>query len=602
MAENLFSDFPERVEQITKYCDLESLILPLEEATGEKDAFKSPKEGMEFYLGALEEIGRFAAKEVKPTAAEIDRIGVILKDGVVSYPPKLKEHMKRCAELGIFAGPLSKANGGLNLPRAVQTLALEMLGHACPNTGLTLAAYSMGDFIQHHGTEEQKSRYIPKLITNEMTTSMALTEPQAGSDLGKLRSTGVRDGDRWIVNGTKMFITNGDSDITFALVRTDPKSTGLSGLSVLIVPRFLDGRDNFKVTKIEDKICLHASPTCELVFENSVGELLGAEGQGFRVMSDLMNGARVAMGALALGIATNALDEAKNYAKTRITMGKPIIEHPMVADMLYEMEIETRAMRAMLVEASMAYDWMRIAQKRGDEKEFKRWKKRYRRLTPLCKYLCSEKAITIARNALQLFGGYGVCKDYPVERLLRETIIYPIYEGTSQIQSLMVLKDTLKDVASQATGFLGSLAGAWAESMVTRDPVKSQVLKARSELNQGIKHILGSIIRAKFKSDIDSIKQQNIQQALKDFELTLLTAKTDLTIPFLCAERFTRITCDYYALKCMADRIPPGDKEREKWTLEFAALALPRMQLENHYMVNRLPTTLEYLRTQKASS
>src|SRR4029077_18195555 len=121
--------------------------------------------------------------------------------------------------------------------------------------------------------------------------------------------------------------------------------------------------------------------------------------------------------------------------------------------------------------------------------EFKRWKKRYRRLTPLCKYLCAEKAITITRNALQLFGGYGVCRDYPVERLFRESVIYPIYEGNSQIQSLMVLKDTLKDVAMQATGFLGSLAGAWSQSMVTRDPVKQRLLQARNELNQGIRTI-----------------------------------------------------------------------------------------------------------------
>ena len=210
--------------------------------------------------------------------------------------------------------------------------------------------------------------------------------------------------------------------------------------------------------------------------------------------------------------------------------------------------------------------------------------------------MCSEKSITITRNALQLFGGYGVCRDYPAERFLRESLIYPIYEGTSQIQSLMVLKDTLKDVAQQSGGFLGSLAGAWAESMVTRDPVKSRLLQARNELNQAIRTVVMSIIRDKFKSDIDALKQQKIQEFLRDFSLKLLSTKTDLTYPFLCAERLTRITCDYYALKCMADHYQPGDTEQQKWILEFAELAIPRMRLENQYMLNRLPSTLDYMR------
>ena len=598
MADNLFSDYPERVEQLTKYSGIEELPGPLEEAFGEKGTFKSTQEAMDFYVGAMDEMGKYAGKEVRPTAAEIDRIGAKFKDGEVTLPDALTQHLKRCGELGFFAAPIHRSQGGLNLPRMVQTMALEIFAHACPNTALTMACFSMGDFLQQFGTDEQKKKWMPKLITNEVQTSMALTEPQAGSDLGKLRTSARKNGDHYVINGTKVFISSGCGDITFALVRTDPSSSGLNGLSVFLVERKLAGKDNYRVTKIEEKVCLHASPTCELVFENTVGHLIGPEGQGFKVMAEMMNSARLAMGALATGIATACLDEAKKYARTRVTMGKPIIQHPMIADMLYEMEIETRAMRALVAEASMAYDWMHIYRKRGDDLNFKRWKKRYRRLTPLCKYLCSERAVTISRNALQIFGGYGVCRDYPMERLLRETLIYPIYEGTSQIQALMVLKDTLKDVASQAGGFLGSLAGAWAEAKITRDPIKSQLLQARNELNQGIKTILGSIIKSKFKSDIDALKQSNIQQFLHDFSLDLLNAKSDLTIPFLCAERFTRITCDYYALKSMADRCPAGDKTRQKWVLEFAALALPRMRLENHYMVHRLPSTLDYMKTE----
>jgi alkylation response protein AidB-like acyl-CoA dehydrogenase len=598
VAQNYFSDFPERQKQLKEYSDVLKLAMPFEEAWGEKGFYKDADEAMETYMAALSELGKFAATEVRPFAEQVDREGAKLKDGEVILPAKLEENLKKAAELGFFSLSQRRANGGLNMPHAIEVMALEMFGHADPNFGLNVANNTIGNFIELVGTSEQVAKYLPKMQTIEWKQSMALTEPQAGSDLGKLRTSARKEGDHYLVTGNKIFISGGHGQLCFALVRTDPNSKGLDGLSVVLVPRKLEGSDknNFKVAKIEDKVCLHASPTCELIFEDSVGYLIGEEGNGFKVMLEMMNGARLEMAALATGIAASALEEAKKYAQTRVTMGKPIIRHPMVADMIYEMELEIRAMRALCIEAACAHDWMRLAEQKGDKAEIKRWKTRYRRLTPLAKYFCCERAITIARNAVQIFGGYGVCRDYPVERLLRETIIYPIYEGTSQIQSLMVLKDTLKDVASQATGFLGSLAGAWAESMVTRDPVKTRLLQARNELNQGIRTILMSIIKDKFKSDIQSLKEKNIQEFLKDFSLQLISTKANLSFPFLWAERFTRITSDYYALKCMADHHPEGDADHERWILEFANLAIPRMQLENNYMVNRQPTTMEYMK------
>lgn len=606
MAKNYFSDYPERTDILKNRIDLKSLVEPLEDLFGEKGFYSSPEEAMEVYEETLSQIGRICTDDIAPTAENIDRVGCKFdpKEGKVELPEQLLSHMKKCAELGLFAGPNGREFGGFNLPRVVLNMALEMIGQACPNTALTVACFSMGTFIEAFGTEEQKQRYLPKILTNEWTTSMALTEPGAGSDLGKLRTSAKRDGDHYLINGIKHFITNGDSDITFCLARTEEGSEWLKGLSVLIVPRKIDGKDepNFKVTKIEEKVCLHGSPTCELVFENSVGYLLGGEGEGFHVMAHLMNEARLAMAALALGVCQSAHDDAKEYAKTRVTMGKPIFEHPMVADMLYEMETEIRAMRELIAEAGIAYDWMRIYEKRGDKKNLKKWKKRYRRLTPLAKYITSERIIPITRNALQILGGYGVCKDYSAERYFRESVIYAIYEGTSQIQSLMVLKDTLKDVATQSGGFLGSLAGAWAESKVTRDPIRSKLLEARNELNQAIRTVLGSLIKQKFRSDIDALKEKNIQAFLKEFSVQLFTPKTDLTYPFLWAERLTRIVSDYYTLKCMVDHHTAGDTEHQKWVLEFAEIVLPRMRKENAYMVNRLPTTLQYIEDNKAQA
>ena len=595
MADNLFTDISDRPLLLNKYSRIPSYVMDWESTFGDPNTFKNAEEGLEFYQGALEEIGKLAAQVIRPKAAELDEHGVHLKDGQVILPEVLQSHLKRLVELGVFSAQVHRTDGGLNLPQAVQVIGLEMLAQACPNTGLTVAAFSMASFVAKWGTAEQKARILPKLMNNEWQTAMALTEAEAGSDLGKLRTSGKKVGDHYLVNGAKRFITNGNADIVFTLVRTDPTSKGLNGLSVLILLKEFDGKSNVKVTKIEDKVCLHSSPTCELAFEDSVGELLGPEGEGFKVMLDLMNEARLAMAALATGIATAALEEAKQYAQQRVTWDKPIIQHPLVADMLHEMELEIGAMRSMVMEAACCGDLLAIAEKKGDKSAIRKWKTRYRRLTPLCKYYCCEKAVTITRNALQLFGGYGVCKEYPVERLWRESVIYPIYEGTSQIQSLMVLKDTLKDVAHHAAGFLGSLAGAWAESKVTLDPVKSSLLQARNELNQAIRKILSSIIRDKFKTDIEDLKQSKIQEFIKDFSLNLLSEKTDLTYPFLSAERLTRITCDYYALKCLVDQ-SCKDPSRLEWILNYADLILPRMRMENSYLAVRMGSPLKYLK------
>lgn len=595
MADNLFLETPDRSLLLNRFSRLPDYLLEWENTFGEPGNFKTPQDGLALYSGVLEEIGKFAAQEIKPKASQLDSEGVHFDSGKVILPETLQQHLRKFVELGVFASQVSRKHGGFNLPQAVQILALETVAQACPNTGLTLAAFSMASFVSKWGSEEQKTRILPKLMDNSWQTAMALTEPDAGSDLGKLRTSAKKEGTHYRVNGTKRFITNGNADIVFTLVRTDPQSVGLKGLSVLIIPKEVNGKSNVRVTKIEDKVCLHSSPTCELSFEDSQGELLGPEGDGFKVMLDLMNEARLAMAALAVGIATAAFEEAKAYAQQRITWDKPIIQHPLVADMLTEMELEITAMRSMVMEAACCGDLLALSEATGDKKAVRKWKTRYRRLTPLAKYYCCEKAVTITKNALQIFGGYGVCKEYPAERLWRESIIYPIYEGTSQIQSLMVLKDTLKDVAQHAPGFLGSLAGAWAESKLTLDPIKSALLQGRNELNQAIRKILLSIIKDKFKADIEDLKQTKIQEFIKDFSLNLLSEKTDLTFPFLSAERLTRITSDYYAMKCLFDQ-SRQDPERQEFIRNFCDLTLPRMKMENTYLSERGLWTLKFMK------
>ncbi len=595
MNGNFFTDVPERVKTLKDRCDLGDLIPQMEECFGDPSTFANPEEAIDMYLSVLDEVGKICQKEIKPRAKEIDEQGCTFENGKVTLPAALEKNISTLAQQGMFGANISRKRGGLNFPLSVQMMSLEMLGQACPNTGLTLGCYSMGNFLEAWGTEELKDKYLEGIASNEIRTSMALTEPGAGSDLGSLRTTAVKKGDHYLVTGNKIFITGGSGELSFALARTDNNATGLTGLSVLVVPHFIDGKENYKVGKIEDKVCLHASPTCEVVFKDSVGYLLGEEGNGFRVMTDLMNSARVAISALATGIAVAAMEEAKQYAKTRVTMGKPIISHPMVANMIYEMELETRAMRALTMEASTAYDRWNVAKAKNDAKAEAKWRRRYLRLTPLCKYFSCERAIIIARNALQIFGGYGVTTEYPLERLWRETIIYPIYEGTSQIQSLMVLKDTLKVVAREPAAFLSSFAGAWAESKVTRDPLKANLLKARHELNRAIAAVLKTILRDKFNADIESLKEQKIRDFVKNLSLELMTTSTDMTMPFLFAERLTRVACDYYSLKCMVDRAG-DDEEARSWALGFSELILPRMEMENTYMLQKTPGALAYMK------
>ncbi|MFM8269959.1 MAG: acyl-CoA dehydrogenase family protein, partial [Pseudomonadota bacterium] len=244
MADNFYLDVPDRSLLLRQFSRLPDYVMDWESTLGNKDTFSNTQEGLEFYQGVLEEIGKFAAQEIKPKAALIDQEGVKFSNGEVTLPPTLQNHLKRFVELGVFSAQVSRAYGGENLPQAVQILSLEMLAQACPNTSLTVAAFSMASFVSKWGSEEQKTRILPKLMTNTWQTAMALTEPDAGSDLGKLRTSAVRKGEHYVINGTKRFITNGNADIVFTLVRTDPNSQGLQGLSVMIVPKIAEGRSN----------------------------------------------------------------------------------------------------------------------------------------------------------------------------------------------------------------------------------------------------------------------------------------------------------------------------------------------------------------------
>jgi alkylation response protein AidB-like acyl-CoA dehydrogenase len=313
---------------------------------------------------------------------------------------------------------------------------------------------------------------VPRLASGEVIGWVAMTEPEAGSDVGNISTTATRQPDgTWRINGRKQFISSGNGAVGVLLARAVPGSKGLEGLALFIVPRCVPDpdqgeRENFSIERAEEKVCINGSPTCALSFEDTHAEIMGSPGDGWRQITTFMNEARIAVGIQACGVAQASLVAAQDYAAQRVQMRKPIREHPLVAEMLLDMETTVAGMRALWMEAAVAYDLVQALDRRlrgmsevdperaAVEHRKRRLELYLRELTPLVKYFGAEEAIRIARTGMQVFGGYGVVKDYEVERFLRDSLILPIYEGTSQIQALMATKDLLKTVMRQPRSLL----------------------------------------------------------------------------------------------------------------------------------------------------
>jgi alkylation response protein AidB-like acyl-CoA dehydrogenase len=316
--------------------------------------------------------------------------------------------------------------------------------------------------IVRFGTDAQRQQWVPRLARGEIFGWVAMTEPEAGSDVGNLSTTATRQADgTWRITGRKQFISGGNGQVGIVLARAVPGSEGLEGLALFIVPRCVpDGaggeRENYSIERAEEKVCITGSPTCALSFHDSYGEILGQPGDGWRQITSFMNESRVGVAVQACGVAQASLVAARDYAAQRVQMGKPIRQHPLVAEMLLDMETTVAGLRALWMEAAVAYDLTHGLQRRLDElpeadpaqpaleARHRRLERYLRELTPLVKYYGGEEAIRVARMGMQVFGGYSVVKEYEVERFMRDSLILPIYEGTSQIQALMAVKDLLK--------------------------------------------------------------------------------------------------------------------------------------------------------------
>jgi alkylation response protein AidB-like acyl-CoA dehydrogenase len=366
-----------------------------------------------------------ARERVAPRAAEIDKSAEFPWDMV----ELLREHE-------LFGLPFEERYGGTGTGALMVLVAIEELSKVCATTGLLLAVQELGSLgIKLAGTDEQRERWLPRLASGEWLPAYALTEPGSGSDSAAMRSEARVEGGEYVLDGSKRFITNaGVAGLYVVFAKTDPEA-GHSGISAFVVEADAPG---LEVGRIEPKMGIKGSTTGEIFFNDCrvpVENLLGEEGQGFRIAMQILDRSRPGIGAQGLGLAQGATDYALDYAKSRETMGKPIAQHQLIAAMLADMETKCEAARGLLYKCGSLID------EGADGAELTK-------ISAMAKLYCTDVAMEVTTDAVQILGGYGYIQEYPVERMMRDAKITQIYEGTNQIQRLVIAREMVKEQRS----------------------------------------------------------------------------------------------------------------------------------------------------------
>ena len=358
-------------------------------------------------------MAEFTENEVKPIAAETDKTS--------QYP---RENIEKLFDLGVMGMCVPKEYGGTGADPLAAAICVEELSKVCASTGDILATHNglCCDPILTHGTPEQKAKYLPMLTTGHKVGAFALTEPNAGSDASKSQTEAVLDGDHYVMNGSKIFITNGYVADVFVVFAMTDKSKGTKGISAFIVESSFPG---FSVGKHEEKMGLHGSPTAEIVFTDCIipkENLLGKEGKGFKIAMQTLDGGRIGIAAQALGIGEGAVNEAIKYTQERIQFGRRLSQFQNTQFQLADMHTRMQAAQYLVYAA---------ATKKQNHED-------YSMDASMAKLFAAESASDVTRRAVQLFGGYGYTREYPVERMMRDAKITEIYEGTSEVQRMVI--------------------------------------------------------------------------------------------------------------------------------------------------------------------
>lgn len=414
------------------------------------------EDALDSYDKTLEIVGDICGNILDPNAESVDAEGPEVINDRVKYARGTQENHDALTQAGLYGMSLPREYGGLNFAMVPYVVAAELVSRADAGFANIWGLQDCAETIHEFGSKEIKDEFLPRIHQGQ-TAAMDLTEPDAGSDLQavQLRATWDEKKGTWLLNGVKRFITNGDAEISLVLARSEDGTNDARGLSLFVY----DKKDNaMKVRRIEHKLGIIGSPTCELVFTNAPAVLVGDRKMGLiKYVMSLMNGARLGVGAQSVGLSEAAYREAIKYANERVQFGKAIIQFPAVYELLTNMKAKLQASRALLYETSRFVDvykaYYHISQDRKLEKAERDEQKEFNKLadcfTPLLKLFASEYSNQIAYDSLQIHGGSGFMKDYPIERIIRDARITTIYEGTSQLQVVAAIKGVTTGVFLQ---------------------------------------------------------------------------------------------------------------------------------------------------------
>ena len=618
---NFYSDNEDLQFYVERAIDWEPLVRLTEYLYKAPGAFLNRDEALEFYKSALEMVGEFSANEVAPHSEAIDRQHPYLENGEVVFSPVLQEVMDKINDLQMHGMCLPRELEGMNCPYLLVLLTTELFARADVSVaahvgfhggmalaGLVFSIIEGSTEFDPDAVQIKSTRFadmISDIAAGNAWGSMDITEPNAGSDMGALTTRGVLEADgQWYLTGNKIFITSGHAKYHFVVAKTEASTGGdaLSGLKELsmVLVKAYDDINGERVRyawfdKLEDKLGHHGSATVAVRYDRSPAQLIGERGDGFRMMLLLMNNARLGVGFESLGICEAAYRLARDYAAERPAMGKMIDRHEMIADYLDDMQTTIQALRAISMEGAFHEEMSQkirlmlrflppesTEDKKSSERDLAGHQSKARRLTPLIKYMGSEQAVKMGQRCIQIHGGYGYITEYGAEKLLRDAMVLPIYEGTSQIQSLMVMKDSLLGVLKAPGAFVSGLAKSTWQGCFATDSDTRRVARLQRRRLAVIGYLLRRLAVKKLAGGTGGF--------LNEWD-----PKRDFALAMLHAERLMLLSIDVAVAEVLlsqAQRFP----ERRDLLLRYLERAEPRcrhLHFEIKTTGDRLLATLE---------
>lgn len=553
-----------------KIVPLYSPTFPNELGLNSADEYKS------YLRDILDATGKWACEKIAPRSKRLDQEGAgVVSDGLTIPGNALKELYKEASELAVFCPSIPVSENGPEMIVSSAMLIHAQVARACIASSTQLAFFStIADMVYRFCDKDTCDRLLPQILDGKLSGAMCLTEPGCGSDLSQIKSSATLQADgSYLVSGNKIFITNGGGGLNFTLARVKGAPQGLGGISLFLIEQHIDGKLNFRVMKNEEKMGMHGSFTCEVLYENAKANLIGKENEGMKLMFHLMNEARLGTSLQALGGIEACIHYANEYAETRVAFGKKLSELPLFARNLHELEVERDALRVIVVDT---LNWFDIYQKLDLKlrktndlseceikllKDAKLWS---RKRTPLLKYWASEQYTRISKEVIQMLGGHGFMKDHPVEQWHRDSFGPLLYEGTSQIQALMALKDVIKYALTNPQKYFGKLLveNPFTFTMQREKNWHRQCISEQFRFKTQLAKLLFKTLRpngSKIFNAKSWMQEENVQKVL-------IHAET------VCQGLYMMET-----LKVLADHCDK-DKSREKLFSDYLMLCLPKFE------------------------